>query len=131
MKLLRTALLALVVFTMAACDEEKLSPTEVQNKMIDGDWEIYSWVINGTELVVSGVTIDMVFDQTSVEGGDMSWSINDNGYVDVSAATYIIYNEGDGIDVNGNPMSLTLTESSLEMSGLLNGNQVRIRGDRD
>lgn len=125
-----TLLFALLSFT--ACKKDKL------RKDLVGDWEVKSFTIDGVEAKGSVITSSkMEFEAYSGDNGDFEWSIS---YTDGSSETqtgdYTVDQEDEEITFEDNDgerikLDFDLSNDDLELSGILDGQRVVIKAERD
>ncbi|MEN0050442.1 MAG: hypothetical protein AAF806_25480, partial [Bacteroidota bacterium] len=127
--LLVGALLLGILF--AAC--EKPDPNAETNDLLQGDWEVESWTLDGVEQMGSNVnTFDIEFKAETDTGGETEWSFIDVlGQAGKIEAEYNVENEGKEIDVEGDDLTVTFSGNVLKLSGNIDGNRWEIEAEKD
>ena len=118
-----------ILFT--AC--EKTDPNAETNNLLQGDWEVESWTLDGVEQMGSNVnTFDIEFKAETDIGGETEWSFIDVlGQAGKIEADYTVENEGKEIDVEGDDLTVTFSGNVLKLSGNLDGNRWEIEAEKD
>jgi len=118
-----------IIFT--AC--EKVDPNVETNNLLQGDWEVESWTLDGVEQMGSNVnTFDIEFLSQTDTGGETEWSFIDAlGNAGKIEADYTVKSEGREIDVEGDDLSVTFTANLLKLSGNIDGNRWEIEAEKD
>ena len=125
-------LLLLTALSFTSCDKIK----RVANNL-EGDWKVKSFTIDGVEAMRVGVNnFTLEFDDYSDDEGDFEWRII---YVDGTSETlsgeYGIDDDGKELELNANDkayqMDMDLDGDELELEGIVDGEKVIIKADKD
>lgn len=132
----RTPLLcltALATLALASCDDDDLDPREEANNRLEGDWDVTSWTLDGSEAIGFTVTsFEMEYDKEDAFDGEAEWTIlAADGRTTRVSGDYEIEDEGRGIEVDGDDFDLEIDGDRLEISGAVNGVRWDIEADRD
>lgn len=115
----------LIVFAISSCekDEDTLDANQVTNEMIEGEWDVESFSVNGDELLRVGSSFEMEFECTSDCKGETKWIIIENGKIIPYEWNYEIIHDGNTLELEGdNKMTIYITDSNLALSGNINSN---------
>lgn len=123
--------LALVV-TLGACKKDT-DPNEATNNALQGDWEVNSWTVDGTEQMnFSVASFDMEFTKQGPADGETEWTIIDTGGGTTRIeGDYDIENSGTEIDIDGDEFDVEIDGDELELRGNFNAELWIIQAERD
>ena len=134
MKDLTLVLLAFLMIGLVACEkDEDLSPNEVTNNRIQGEWNVSSWTIDGVEEIVPGFAMDMSFTKTGEANGTTEWRFFDGPVLDeLIEFSYEIVNDGQRIDFGGGDiMSLDVSGDFLQLEGNIDGYRWELEAEKE
>ena len=131
-KLFALLFIAMGILATTGCQEDE-DPNEATNNRLDGDWEVESWTLDGTEVMNSlVVSFEMEFDKQGPTDGETEWTvIRNNGTTDRTEGDYQVENDGTEIDFDGTDFDIRIDGDELELEGIVNGVRWEIEAERD
>lgn len=132
------ALLLLVVPTLTSCDKCKDDNDPTLRDQMKGEWELKSFTFDGVEsmgFVVS--SSKMEFEAYSGSNGDFEWFIAyKDGSNETQAGDYEVDEEDKELELENNEgdrikLDIDLVGDDLELSGIIDGERVIIKAERD
>lgn len=132
-RLLFLLLLSSTFFVTSCGDDDDLDPNEALNNRLEGEWDVTSWTIDGVETIPALInSFTMEFDKEDPNGGETDWTIIDrDGDTQRFRGDYEIENAGTEIDIDGDELDIEIDGDELELEGTFDGDNWRIRADRD
>lgn len=133
------ALLLLVLpgFTSCDKDDDKENNSNLRVAIV-GEWEITSFTIDGVEVMGTIILASkMEFETYSGSNGDFEWGINyGDGSSETQFGDYEVDEEDKEVELQSNDGEIFKLEADvdgdeLELSGILDGERVIIKADRD
>ncbi|MBN8677601.1 MAG: hypothetical protein J0M29_05205 [Chitinophagales bacterium] len=132
------ALLLMVVPTLTSCDKCKKDDEPTLKDEMVGEWKIKSMTFDGSEAMGFVVTSSkMEFEEYSGTNGDFEWGIF---YVDGSSENqegdYEVDEEDKELELENNEgerikFDIDVDGDDLELSGIVDGERVVIKAERD
>lgn len=136
-KLLLLLLLGSATLVSSCGEDDDISANEDVNNRLEGDWEVTSFSIDGSETIPAGVqSFDMEFEKEGPEEGELDWDIvyrPGSGFDPVRIrGDYEISNEGREMELDGGiEFDITLNGDDLELAGTVDGRRWEIEAERD
>lgn len=133
------ALLMLVVPTLTSCDkckDDKAAPT--LKEQLAGEWKFKSFTFDGSEsigFVVSSAKLEL--EEYSGSNGDFEWFLAyTDGSSETQAGDYEVDEEDKELELENNEgerlkLDIDLDGDDLELSGIVDGERVVIKAERD
>lgn len=133
------ALLLLVLpgFTSCDKDDDKENNSNLRVAIV-GEWEITSFTIDGVEVMGTIILASkMEFETYSGSNGDFEWGINyGDGSSETQFGDYEVDEEDKEVELQSNDgenfkLDIDIDGDDLELSGILDGERIVIKADRD
>jgi hypothetical protein len=132
---LTLTLLTLLASGLTSCEKDK-KPT--LREEIVGDWEIESFTIDGVETKGSAIKISkMEFEKYTGTNGDFEWYISySDGSSETQAGDYEVDEVDAEVSLESNDgdrlkLDLKIEGDKLELSGIVDGERLVIKAERD
>lgn len=132
------ALLLLVLAGFTSCKKDDDKDNDNLRATIVGEWEVTSFTLDGVEVMGTIVLASkMEFEAYSGSNGDFEWSINyGDGSSELQVGDYEVDEEDKEVELQSNDGEIFKLEADidgddLELSGILDGERVVIKADRD
>src|SRR5690606_2753769 len=123
-------------FTSCKKDDDKNNDN--LRTAIVGEWEVTSFTFDGVEVMGTIVLASkMEFETYSGSNGDFEWSINyGDGSSELQSGDYEVDEEDKEVELQSNDGEIIKLEADvngddLELSGILDGERIVIKADRD
>lgn len=134
LKTLTTVALLAVLAVGQACSKDE-DPREATNNRLNGDWEVTSLTINGTEVVPTTISsFEMEFNKEDAYDGNTEWTLisANSGQTQKIKGDYEVQSEGREIDFDGDDLDVEFRDGDrLELDGVINGQGWKIKAKRD
>lgn len=136
MKRLTPALLLgafVMVLTFTSCEKSR-----VLNRL-EGDWNVTSYIIDNEEIITSGVTIVMEYDEADDGEGDVTWTLTEDGDREALSGEYEINDDADELEItfrDGTEVFIVdveiekIEKDELKFEGFIDGESFIIRADK-
>ena len=133
MKNLAFILPALLVIALISCEKDNLSANEVTNNLIQGEWDVTSYTIDGVEEIVPGFSVDMRYTKTGEATGSTEWRFFTGALlVELVKLDYEIINDGQQIDFgSGGVLNVEATSDFLQLEGNLDGYRHELEAEKE
>lgn len=132
------ALLLLVLSGFTSCKKDDDKDNDNLRAAIVGEWEVTSFTLDGVEVMGTVVLASkMEFEAYSGSNGDFEWSINyGDGSSELQSGDYEVDEEDKEVELQSNDGEIFKLEADvdgdeLELSGILDGERIVIKADRD
>ena len=134
------ALLLLVLSGFTSCkkDDDKDNNSSNLRTAIVGEWEVTSFTLDGVEVMGTIILASkMEFEAYSGANGDFEWSINyGDGSSENQSGDYEVDEEDKKVELQSNDgenfkLDIDIDGDDLELSGILDGERIVIKADRD
>ncbi|MBL7809987.1 MAG: hypothetical protein JNN28_19345 [Saprospiraceae bacterium] len=132
------ALLMLVVPTMTSCDKCKDDNDPTLKEQLVGEWEFKSFTFDGVEAIGFIVNSSkMEFEEYSGSNGDFEWFLSyTDGSSENQTGDYEVDEEDKELELENNEgerikLDIDLDGDDLELSGIVDGERVLIKAERD
>ncbi|MEO0731510.1 MAG: hypothetical protein AAFZ52_01645 [Bacteroidota bacterium] len=120
------------VFIFSACQEDE-DPNEATNNRLQGDWDVDSYTIDGSEQMNFSLnSFTMEYTKQGPNDGEFDWLlINSFGNTTRIDGDYEIENSGMEIDFDGDEFDIEIDGDDLEIEGNVGGERWEIKAERD
>ena len=117
---------------VSGCKDD-VDPNVDVNNRLEGDWDVESFTVDGTEYMGSVVTsFEMEYEKQSDTEGEAQWTvIYSNGTTERTEGDYEIQNSGQEIDFDNTDLEIEIDGDELTLEGILDGFRVEIEAERD
>ena len=117
---------------VSGCKDD-VDPNVDVNNRLEGDWDVESFTVDGTEYMGSVVTsFEMEYEKQSDTEGEAQWTvIYSNGATERTEGDYEIQNSGQEIDFDNTDLEIEIDGDELTLEGILDGFRVEIEAERD
>jgi Lipocalin-like domain len=137
--LLAFGLLALLLPGLVGCKKDKdVVKVPTMREQVVGEWEIESFTIDGTEVKGSVVNSSQIeFETYTGSNGDFEWYFNYNdGTSETQSGDYEVDEVDAEISLESNDgdklkLDLKIENDKLELSGIVDGERLVIKAERD
>ncbi len=131
-------LLLLVLPALTSCDKNKDKDQPTVKEQLVGEWEIKSFTIDGVDVKGAIITAsNMEFEAFTGSKGDFEWTINySDGTSDTQSGDYKVDEAEKEIDLENKEgehlvFDFDLDGDDLELTGILDGERVVLKAERD
>ncbi len=117
-----------------ACEKD-VDPREETNNKLNGDWDVTSLTIDGSETIPAAISsFEMEFDKENAFDGSAEWTLiaARTGQTSKVKGDYDIQDSGTELNFDGDDLEIDFrNDDRLELEGVINNQRWVIKADRD